>query len=95
MATLMKVTVERAGGERDTYTVKPVTVVAFERQFGVGLGSLSHDPKMEYIYWLAWDAERRSGKVVPTFDSWLENIEAVDSEDEPDPFTSPGATPVS
>jgi hypothetical protein len=78
----MKLTVERNDGSSDTYTIKPVTIVAFERQFATGIGSLETDRRMEYLYWLAWDAEKRAGKIVKPFDGWLDEIADVDPVDE-------------
>jgi hypothetical protein len=95
MAATMVVTVVRAGDQRETFTVKPATIVAFERHFGVGLGALSTDARMEYIYWLTWEAERRSGAVVKPFDGWLEDVEDVELADDADPLEVPAATPVS
>lgn len=60
-------------------TITPRTVVAFERHFKTGLAAaFTNEQKMEHLYWLAWDAERMSGNVVPLFDKWLENIVSVE-----------------
>ncbi len=94
MAALMRITVEHVGGDRATYTVLPVTVVAFERHFAVGLGAIATENRMEYVYWLAWDSERRSGKTLPPFDTWLETVAEVEAEDEAAPL-DPASSPVS
>ena len=83
MATAMELTTVHTDGVNDgTYVVKPLTIVAFERQFGVGLGSLLSDQKMEYVYWLAWHSEKTAGKVVKPFDGWLEGVESVEMVDD-------------
>lgn len=92
MAALMKVTVEKVDGSKDTYPILPVTQVAFERQFKCGLGSLASDARMEYLYWLAWDAEKRAGKVVKPFDGWLDDLVSVEEEEEAAPLGSPSPT---
>jgi hypothetical protein len=46
---------------------------------------------MEYIYWMAWEAERRTGVVVKPFDGWIEDVEDVELADDA-PLTQ-GATP--
>jgi hypothetical protein len=89
---LMKITVEHVDGTTVDLTVKPVTIVAFERQFGVGLGALQQDGRMEYVYWLAWDSEKRAGRVVKPFDGWLEDVADIDVDDEPAPLLETEAT---
>ena len=88
----MRITVEHVGGDTQTYTIKPVTVVAFERNFNVGLGSLPTNPRMEFVYWLAWDSEKRVGKVVKPFDGWLEDVVDIElDEGEAAPLAPPTA----
>lgn len=90
----MKLTVERTDGSSKTLPVLPVTIVAYERNFSQGIGSFSADLRMERLYWLAWDSEKRSGVVVKPFDSWLEDIASVEAEDEAVPLDE-GAPPAS
>lgn len=71
-------TVHSDSANDGTYTVKPVTIVAFERHFGVGLGAMATDGKMEYVYWLGWHSEKAAGKVVKPFDDWLDGVTSVD-----------------
>lgn len=74
-----RITVVKADGTKAEYEITPRTVVAFERFFKVGLAAaFTNDQKMEHLYWLAWDAERVAGHVVPLFDKWLETIISVD-----------------
>lgn len=94
MATFMKLTVERTDGSIKTHPVLPVTIVAYERNFGQGMGQFGVDMRMEHLYWLAWDAEKRTGVVVKPFDGWLEEIANVEAEDERIPLDK-GASPAS
>ena len=80
----MTLRVHPVGQPAREVVVKPVTQVAFERHFGVGLASLADDLKIEYIYWLAWDSLRKLGEKPPEFDPWLESVESVESVDEDD-----------
>jgi hypothetical protein len=91
---LMKVTVEMSDGSIDEYNILPITRVAFERKFGIGIGSMAEGGvHEEYIFWMAWDAIHRSGKVVKPFDDWLAEVAAVTSEDEAGPLgTTPSPT---
>lgn len=90
----MVITVDHSDGSSAKLDIKPSTIVAFERQYGVGLGAIA-DGKMEYVYWLAWHAEKLSGAVVKPFEGWLEDIEGVDLADDAVPTEAPAgaATP--
>lgn len=79
---LMRLTVEHIDGTVDSYDVRPVTVVAFERKFGMGVSAALNDLHMEHIYWLGWDCEHKSGKVVKPFDGWLEDVASVEVADD-------------
>jgi hypothetical protein len=71
-----------ADSERD-YRLTPSVVVAFERQFGRGIGkAFASEQKAEHVYWLAWKAEQQSGAVVKPFDSWLDTISDVQMVEE-------------
>jgi len=65
-------------GEESILPVKPRSVVAFERNFKMGLAkAFNTDQKMEHVYWLGWEAMRASGHVVKPFDAWLETVDEV------------------
>lgn len=82
-----RITVTKQGENPETYTVTPRTIVAFERHFKVGLASaFVNEQKMEHLYWLGWDAERVSGKVVALFDRWLEDVISVEIDMETGPL---------
>lgn len=86
MANLLKVKVERQDGSTDTYSVLPRSRVDFERQWKVPLGFYVQEPYDERLYWLAWSAEKVSGKVVKPFEGWLDEIAAVEIEEEAPPL---------
>jgi hypothetical protein len=93
-AALMKVTIDKSEGDPVVCIVKPITIVAFERQFNVGIGALSETRRLEWIYWLAYDAEKRSGVVMPpSFDAWLETIDDVELEDDAAPLADGAVSP--
>jgi len=72
-----------ADSEQD-YRLTPSVVVAFERQFGVGIGkAFTSDQKAEHMYWLAWKAVQQSGQAVKPFEGWLESIIDVQMVEEP------------
>lgn len=61
------------------FPVKPRTVLAFERKFGMGMAkAFSQDQRHEHVYFLAWEAMRSSGNVVKPFETWLEEVDEVE-----------------
>lgn len=96
MPALMKVKVEHQDGSRNTYRVLPKTVVAFERNFGIGVGAMA---TMEHTYWLAWDAEctaiRGAGGVTKLFDDWIDGLESVEVEADAAPLAVQSPSPAS
>ncbi|MCU1494809.1 MAG: hypothetical protein JWO62_2573 [Acidimicrobiaceae bacterium] len=93
MAKLLKLTVERIDGSKDTYPVLAKTKIAFERHFGVGIGTLGESKRTEHVYWLAWDAEHTAGKVVKLFDDWANDIADVDVDEESAPLDAAASPP--
>ena len=88
MGAQMKITVEKTDGSKTTVSVLPKTIVAFERHFGVGLGALATESKMEHVFWLAWDASHVAGQVVKPFDDWLADVVDVEPEEDQVPLGS-------
>lgn len=87
MLQQLKAVVTKTDGTSTEYPITPKTVVAFERNFKTGLGvAFSNEQKIEHVYWLAWDAERTAGNVVPLFDKWLEDILHADIKSESGPL---------
>ena len=71
-----------ADSERD-YRLTPAVVVAFERQFGLGIGkAFAAEQKAEHVYWLAWKCIQQSGSVVKPFEGWLESVVDVQMVEE-------------
>jgi hypothetical protein len=98
MAKILKLTVTKLDGTEKTYSVLPVTKVAFEREFKCGLGTMKETQREEQVYWLAWDATKRAGEVVKPFDDWINDLLDVTVQDEDAPLgegTSPTTLPSS
>lgn len=82
-----RVKVTKTDASVATYPVTPTTIVAFERYFKTGLASaFTNEQKMEHLFWLGWDSERRAGVVVKPFDEWLDSISLVEVETESSPL---------
>ena len=82
MAKILKLTVTKLDGTEKTYSVLPVTKVAFEREFKCGLGTMKETQREEQVYWLAWDATKRAGEVVKPFDDWINDLLDVTVQDD-------------
>jgi len=90
--TVMKLAENGDALAPQTYTLTPAILVAFERQFKIGMAQAfqSDTMKIEYIYWLAWEAEQRDNLahqgIRVLFDDWLKTVEeVVDPDAETDP----------
>lgn len=65
------------GGEVETIVLRPIGMVAAERQFG---GRVSNDHAIEGTLYAGWFIK---GKPTGSFDEWLDTIEDVDEKVEP------------
>ena len=80
----ISVTVKRKDGTQETFPVYADSQIAFERWAGVSIvGAFSEGtaPKMTHLYYLAWLAEKNSGKVTKIFDEWKKDIAGVTNVD--------------
>ena len=69
-------------GTRLSAPLTPATIIAFERHYKVNylqaLADLSSgDSRVEYMYWLAWEALRRAKLFGDTFDVFLDAADGV------------------
>lgn len=71
----IRVTVGYDGGEQETIILRPLGLVAAERQFGKSLGEHS----IESTLWAAWYLK---GKPLGSFDEWLATVEEVVEREE-------------
>jgi hypothetical protein len=72
--------VTRADGQVQEFEITPVLEVAFETYAKKGFHkALIEDQKQTDVYWLCWDAIRRSGETVKPFgEAFLETIKSVE-----------------
>jgi len=70
--------IEYQDGKKIEADIRPVDLVGFERQFGVGFGVLA-DPKearYEHAAYLAWLGAKRKGET-DNFDDFLNKVETI------------------
>lgn len=70
--------IEYQDGKKIEADIRPVDLVGFERQFGVGFGVLA-DPKearYEHAAYLAWLGAKRKGET-DNFDDFLNKVKTI------------------
>jgi len=70
-------------GEAKDVVANAADMVAFEDRYQVSVSTLSTDPRMSYMFFLAWHAQKRTGETKDTFEKWLETIEMVGGGQDP------------
>ena len=77
---MIKLKITRVSGEVDEIKITPVIEFAFEQYAKKGFRkAFIEDEKQSDIYWLAWEALRRSGVAVKPFgQDFLETLESVE-----------------
>jgi hypothetical protein len=70
-------------GEAREIVANAADMVAFEDKYSLSVQALSTDPRMSYMFFLAWHSEKRTGATKETFEKWLETIEMVGGGSDP------------
>ena len=70
-------------GEKKDIVANAADMVAFENKFETSVATLSADPRMSYLFFLAWHSEKRTGSTTESFEKWLETIEMVGGGSDP------------
>jgi hypothetical protein len=82
---MAKLKVTRADGQVQEFEITPILEWSFENYAKMGFHkALLENQKQSDIFWLCWEAIRRSGEVVKPFGeefiSTLKNVEVLDSD---------------
>lgn len=64
-------------GETKDIVCNAADMVAFEEKYQVSIASLTNEPKMSYMLYLAWHSEKRTGGTKDSFEKWLESVDMV------------------
>ena len=59
--------------------------ITFERTYDLGTDQVGK--RLEYVWFLAWAALTRTGKVSRTFEEWLPTVEGVGDDEEAEGLT--------
>jgi hypothetical protein len=77
---MAKLKVTRADGQVEEYEITPLLEWSFEQYAKKGfMKAMIEDQKQSDVYWLAFDAIRRSGQTVKPFgEGFLETLKSVE-----------------
>ena len=80
---MAKLKVTRVDGSVNEYEITPVIEYAFENYAKMGFHkAIIENQKQSDIYWLCWEAIRRSGETVKPFgEAFIETLTSVDVVD--------------
>jgi|TARA_R110000822_G_scaffold10078_7_gene38476 hypothetical protein len=73
--------IDYVGGVSRDVTANAADMVAFEDKYSISIAHLSSDPRMSYLLFLCWHAEKRTGATKEAFEKWCESIEQVGAAD--------------
>jgi hypothetical protein len=81
---MQTINIKHVDGTVSSAAVTPTVQVAFERHFKVGISAMADAStlRMEYIYWLAWQATTAGRKNRPAFDDWLVTVAEIEQDDD-------------
>jgi len=52
-------------------------LIAFESHFNISVAALSNDPRLTYMFYLAWKADKRTKGTELDFEAWTETVSLV------------------
>lgn len=70
-------------GDKKTVICNAADMIAFEEHFDKSVSALSKDPRLTYMVFLAWHAEKRTKATDLEFEAWAETIEDIGETDDP------------
>ena len=75
----LQIQVNRKNDKSDSYPLSPRIIVSCEQKFNMGIGKALESQRMEILYFLAYEAVKRSGEVLkPYGDEFLESLVSVE-----------------
>jgi hypothetical protein len=70
-----------ADGTEKTIAANAADFIAFENKFDRSIATLQSDPRLTYLLFLAWNAEKRKKATELEFDAWVESVESVEAKE--------------
>ena len=66
-----------ADGTDKDVTAVAADLVAFEERFDMSIAQLEKNVRMTHLFFLGWNAMRRTGETTEEFDKWIEGVSMV------------------
>ena len=66
-----------ADGTDKDVTAVAADLVAFEERFDMSIAQLEKNVRMTHLFFLGWNALRRTGQTKDEFDKWIEGVSMV------------------
>jgi hypothetical protein len=82
-----------ASGVRTTVVTGQADIIAMERKFNVAASALASEARQEWVAFLAYNAQRRTGGTSLDFDSWIEAFEVEQAELPKEAAEQPDSSP--
>jgi len=73
----LELVIQYADGTEKTVTVKAVDIVAFEQNFDMSMSRLEKEIRMTHLFFMAHQAQKRTGDTKDDFDKWLDGVDNV------------------
>lgn len=73
--------IDYASGVSREIVANAADLVAFESKFDVSVAALGESPKISYLFFIAYNSEKRTGQTTDSFEKWLETVELVRTGD--------------
>jgi hypothetical protein len=73
--------IDYVGGVGREIVASAADLVAFEAKFDKSIAVLGDNPKISYLFFIAYASEKRTGHTSDTFEKWLESVEQVSASD--------------
>lgn len=73
--------IDYAGGVSREIVANAADMVAFETKFDVSVAALGDQPKLSYLFFIAYSSEKRTGQTKDSFEKWLDTVEMVSASD--------------
>lgn len=64
-----------------TVVANAADFIAFESKFDKSIAILQSDPRLTYLLFLAWNAEKRKKETDSEFEAWTETIVSVEAKE--------------
>lgn len=68
------------GSHRDV-VCNAADMVAFEDKFDISVVRIGQDPRMGWLLFLAWHADKRLGNTKDEYGAWLDTVDSVGDSD--------------